>query len=224
MILKKISLLAIMTLAVTSVMAQNDESVMTATLKLDEHFSEPDGGRNNKYAVQKVKFISVDSDSYHNGDKYTPSNLIDSDNSTAWVANQKYLDYPQKDAKGSTAYFKFSNGDEPLIIEIVPGYLKNKSTWDENTRVKKIRITYLNEQKDMKEPIIDAVVELQLKDGKLPMQSQYVNLMPFYVHNMAMTDFSTIRLEILETENGSKYQDACISSVNFYKMGGQIKK
>jgi hypothetical protein len=40
---------------------------------------------------------------------------------------------------------------------------------------------------------------------------------------MAMTEFSTIRVEIIETENGSKYQDACISTINFYKKGESIK-
>lgn len=222
--IKKISLLAILTLLGTSAIAQDDVTTISSTLKKETVFSQFNGVGDDKYEMKKVKYLSVDSDSYHNDGKYVPSNLIDDNNATAWIANQKYLDYPQKDAKSSTAYFNFSNGDEPLLLEIVPGYLKNEKTWTENARIKKIRITYLNENKDMNEPIIDVIVNLQLKDGKLPMQSQYVSLMPYYIHNMAMTDFSTIRVEILETESGNKYQDACISTINFYKKGEPIKK
>ena len=73
----------------------------------------------------------------------------------------------------------------------------------------------------MNETIIDVLVDFELENGKLPMKSQYINLMDFYIFNMAMTDFNSIRIEILEVEAGSKYDDACISTINFYSKGAR---
>jgi hypothetical protein len=221
--IKKIALVAMLIVG-TTISAQEDAiSKVDAKLTLDKTFSDSDAGPNERFEVIKVKHLSVVSSAYHGDGNYLPSNLIDNSNATAWVANQQYLDYPQKAATGSSVYFSFSDDDQPILVEIVPGYLKNDKTWKENTRIKKIQITYLDETKNTEDPIIDVVVDLKQIDGKLPMQSQYVNLMEFYTHNMAMTDFKFIKVEILEVETGSKYQDACISTINFYKKGGKTK-
>ena len=202
----------------TTVSAQGD--AISAKLEKPKVLAQFNGVGHDNYKLEQVKNISVSSNSQHADGKYHPSNLIDNNNATAWVANLKHLDYPQKDAKGTAAYFSFSDGDEPLLIEIVPGYAKNEKTWKENATIKKVRITYLNENKDMNAPIMDQIVML---DNKSPMKSQYVSFMSDYVHNMAMTEFSFIRVEILDTKAGDKYQDACISTINFYKKGSQIK-
>ena len=105
---------------------ESTPSSTSATLKPFTKITQYDGAISEYYDLNKLKYISVDSWSYHGDDKYVPSNLLDGNNATAWVANEKYTSNPQTSGVGSSVNFHFSDDAEPVIIEIVPGYLKSE--------------------------------------------------------------------------------------------------
>ena len=82
---------------------------------------------------------------------------------------------------------------------IVNGYAKNETTWQENNRVKSMKLYFADEY----------VGTIMLEDTMLP---QYVDLSPvsIRVSNGCKAKF---RFEIAEVYKGTKYDDTCISGI-----------
>jgi len=139
-------------------------------------------------------------------DKYAAVNLIDNDQSTAWVEGKK--------GSGINEYFKIEGTRSNLAFKIdslgiINGYAKNEGVFYNNNRVKKIRIEYKNDifreenPYNMKPP---ESIEFILEDT---MDMQYLAFPePIFM--------SSMKISILEVYKGSKWDDTCISELMIF--------
>ncbi len=126
---------------------------------------------------------------------YFGNNLLDNKYDTAWIEGKS--DY------GIGEYVDYCFEHKPYGINkitIYNGYIKNKETWEENSRVKKI-LVYLNNI---------PYVYLELKDS---MRAQ-----TFYLWNNS-EDVNKIRFEIAEVYKGTKYKDTAITEIIIFQGG-----
>lgn len=126
--------------------------------------------------------------------KYGINNIYDGDLKTAWI--------PTNDGIGESASFVFKKKHFTDMksttfwgLEIINGYIKNKSVWRENARVKKIRIEHNNKP----------LYELQLADS---MEVQSVRFDPFTIR-----PGSIVKLVILETYPGTRFNDVAVTEI-----------
>ena len=100
---------------------------------------------------------------------------------------------------GQGEWIKFTSPEDECFIEmeIVNGYAKSKALYQANNRVKKLRIEFDEGQ----------VIERELKDNDLGYQK---------IEFGDMIVSRWVRLTILDTYPGTKYDDTCISEVRFY--------
>ncbi len=82
---------------------------------------------------------------------------------------------------------------------IVNGYAKNETGWEENGRVKVLRVYFEDKY----------LGELTLLDTRQP---QYIDLTPFQLQ-VANGGEATFRFEIAEVYEGSRYEDTCITGI-----------
>lgn len=124
---------------------------------------------------------------------YSPPNIADDNPNTAWVEGKK--DY------GIGEYIEISDwmlcSDQKIWI--LNGYQSNKQTWENNSRVKKIKISFNNKE--------ICIVELKDIMGK-----QEINL-PIKIEESGM-----FRFTIIEVYPGAKYKDTAISGI--FNCGG----
>lgn len=131
--------------------------------------------------------------------RYDVRNLNDCDWKTAWAGGK------ENDSIGEKIIFVFSPDVWPKEFEqpevsfwgfrIVNGYIKNKKIWQENSRVKKARISLNGKPK----------VNLIFKDS---MKVQEVSFDPF---NVRVND--KVSFELLEVYRGTKYRNATITEL-----------
>ena len=164
---------------------------------------------------RKCETVSASSTLEKNESRYGAQNLIDNKTETAWAEGA------QNGGTNETIEFEFEKLNEyntgiPDIIEILPGYAKNQKTWSENNQLLSMRMTLLNEEKDEDNPVEVFHVQMATVNGKIPMKSQFINIRPYHIQNMAVDFFKYLKIEIIETKSGEKYNDLCISSINFY--------
>jgi hypothetical protein len=119
---------------------------------------------------------------------YKPSNLIDGDVNTAWVEGVK--------GAGKGEYIMLQNEGEALIssISLINGYAKSYDLYIKNNRVKEIELEFSNGK----------VVNAQLEDGVIDFQT-------IDLDESIRTSY--VKLLIVDTYPGSKFDDTCISEI-----------
>lgn len=124
---------------------------------------------------------------------YDPENAHDLDYQTAWVEGAagngagEYLVY----------HFKgFTNPIDEIIV--VNGYVKSQAAWENNARVKKLKV-YVDNQ---------PVAILELEDKRAEQGFKVKRIHPD-------KEEWTMRFEILEVYPGKKYEDAVITDIYF---------
>jgi hypothetical protein len=124
------------------------------------------------------------------GIMYEPKYAIDNDITTAWVEGVK------GSGIGEWIDFAFAKEEKIKAINIINGYAKSNKHYCVNNRVKKVKIQF-NDGASMVQELKDAVLEPQRIE--LPEEK---------------TVYS-VRMTILEVYPGAKYNDTCISEVEF---------
>ena len=127
---------------------------------------------------------------------YKAENAHDFNHTPAWVEGVEGT------GKGEFLEYKFE-GNSPRIttVKIINGYCKNQRTWEQNGRVKSLKM-YYNEI---------PVLTLELEDSPT---LQCFNVGTFGEHNPDAPDW-TLRFEILDVYPGTKYEDIAISELYF---------
>lgn len=125
---------------------------------------------------------------------YHPGNAHDLDYATAWIEGVpghgigEYLTYHFRPT---------SNVVEKIII--INGYVKSQAVWENNTRIKKLKV-YVD-------GIPIAILELEDKRAE-----QYF---PVKAIHPKKDRFYTLKFEIMEVYPGKKYEDAVITDIFF---------
>lgn len=143
-----------------------------------------------------------------------PKNLCDNSAKTAWIEGQKdygigeYIDFYCNNTK---SYKKIGlTADEKINditrVYIYNGYSKNNELWEENSRVKKIKM-YVQGKEWM-------IINLKDFNGE-----QYCEIPPI-IYDEVVKDATNkrdliIRFEIMEVYKGTKYKDTSITEVLF---------
>lgn len=122
-------------------------------------------------------------------DAYKAENLVDGNTTTAWVEGA--------DGAGIGEWVKFGFDTPKNIkaIKILAGYAKTEKVYMTNNRVKKLKIIFSDERYQIAD----------LKDVN--------NFQRILIDRDSPTKF--IKLEILEVYKGSKFNDTCISEIDF---------
>jgi hypothetical protein len=130
---------------------------------------------------------------------YYPVNICDDNPTTAWV--EGHPDYGIGEYLELRDWSPMGNGE----ISILNGYQSSRQTWENNSRVKKLKISYKG--KDY------CVIELADKMG-----TQHFSL-PKQLFTLLEIDPSPgLRLTIMEVYPGLKYKDTAISGI--FSCGG----
>lgn len=126
---------------------------------------------------------------------YTPDKTMDKDNSTAWLEGVK--------GDGINEWIEFSADTEQYVNGFVlyNGYQKNKTTYINNGKVKKILLTFSD----------DSTLEYELPTQNFE-ESQNGNTIKF----SEQIKTKSIRFTILEVDKGTYYDDTAINEIEFY--------
>jgi len=126
---------------------------------------------------------------------YTADKTIDEDNTTAWLEGVK--------GDGINEWIEFSADTEQYVngFTLYNGYQKNKTTYINNGKVSKVRVTFSD----------GTNLEYELPSQNF-IQSQKGNTIKF------AETFKTksIKFTILDVEKGSYYDDTAINEIKFY--------
>jgi len=158
------------------------------------------------YCGGSVKSIEASSELKANGENnYSPKNVHDFDKNTAWVeGNSEYgigesIEY----------YFDFSNVENYSgklginKILLANGYKKSKSTWENNSRVKQMKV-YLNGKPYIVLNLLDSFEIQILEIGEIMFPAGKETRLKF---------------EITQVYEGKKYKDTAISLLMFEGVG-----
>ena len=115
------------------------------------------------------------------------------------------------------AYFK---GNEDIIcfpaLMIVNGHAKNETTWKNNSRVKTLRLYVGGEpwrDLQLKDTIKPQIFNFEDNERIYPAKSgKIISDVDEHGHSIYQTDFS---FEIIEVYKGAKYDDTCITGIQF---------
>ena len=127
---------------------------------------------------------------------YQAENAFDTNHDTAWVEGIE--------GQGIGEYLEYEfAGDCPRIttVKIMNGYVKNDRAWQENSRVKKLKMYYQGKPYAI----------LDLEDSRSLQSFDVGKLGP---HDEKAPNW-TLRFEILEVYEGDKYDDTVISELFF---------
>lgn len=132
-------------------------------------------------------------------EKYGVYELFDQDRRDAWAEGVEgpgigeFFEVTQLDHGGWVPIFSYNE------MCIVNGYAKNETVWQENNRVKSMKLYFENEY----------MGTITLEDT---MQPQYIDLSPVNI-TVGNGCEATFRFEITEVYPGTKYDDTCVSGV-----------
>ncbi|CAM4419873.1 NADase-type glycan-binding domain-containing protein [Zobellia nedashkovskayae] len=155
---------------------------------------------------------------------YNQTSISDLSYATAWVEGVK------GDGIGQYVEFNFP-AQHPRItaIKIANGYVKDKTTWQNNSRVKQLKVCVNNKEfailnlKDVyaeqtfKIPTIGYEITYRglNKDGTSWYSYKDANGEIFKSYNKEITTGDTIRFEIMSVYKGDKYDDTAITEIYF---------
>lgn len=181
------------------------------------------------FLIDTLKYVQFGVSNVYNN-KYPPSNLFDSKYNTCWVSVSK---------KNNSALFLKLPELENIIINIFPGYGKSEELFFQNARPKKIRLSvyaainpdgYVSEigalYKAVKFPQ-EQIVHLPDSFGiqSISLTIPHENLLEFEneIYKLFNAEFEMppgeegliLKMEIVDSYAGSKYDDVCISELFF---------
>jgi hypothetical protein len=131
------------------------------------------------------------------GFTYNADNIHDFSLRNAWIEGKK-----NSGINESVTFEFIENGPPVTTVEIFNGYMKTEKTWEENGRVKKLKL-YANDK---------AIAILNLKNIK--------SLQRFNIGtHQSQKGNLYLKFEIIATYKGSKYDDTAISELNFDGTG-----
>ena len=153
------------------------------------------------YLIESQGQITIEASSFlqsqgNNG--YNPINAHDHNYQTVWIEGVNGYGI------GEYLIYNFSNVSTQNTntigtIKIVNGYVKNRSSWQQNSRVRKLKM-YINDKE---------FVFLNLKDTD---DAQHFYIPPI---EFEMTRNFSIKFEIMDVYKGTKYDDVAISEIYF---------
>jgi tetratricopeptide (TPR) repeat protein len=161
---------------------------------------------NNVLQVKYLNVLRASSSEIEGSRVYSVVDLVDENTNTAWVEGKEgsgigewveiiFGDTFTGDFNNNSGYI-FTEGREINEIKIINGYAKNKTIYYANNRVKKLKISF-DDGTSFKAELDDGIFEPQII--QLP-ETKKVN---------------DIKLTILDVYKGSKYDDTCISELDF---------
>lgn len=180
-----------------------------------------DGAGYSGHTIKKITPTNVKASSTapSKNKSYEVKNIMDGKKETAWVEGNK--------GSGTGEYVEFTFKDQndiPDLLAITPGYAKSDETWKNNNRVRKVRITMIADEGTSKSNAAQFDVNLITQKDGVKNQTQYIDMWSHIMHNMALTEFKWLKIEILEVDSqGAKFSDACISEVTFYQKDKFVK-
>ena len=127
---------------------------------------------------------------------YEANNAHDFNHESVWAEGV--------DGPGIGEYLEYEfHGDcgRVTTVKILNGYVKNKTVWKNNARVKKLKMYYSGEPYAI----------LELEDSR---NLQYFNVGVLGYHDVNAPNW-TLRFEILEVYEGEKYEDTVIAELYF---------
>ncbi|URA11012.1 NADase-type glycan-binding domain-containing protein [Thermospira aquatica] len=158
---------------------------------------------------------------------YSPFNLLDGQTNTCWAegvkgdgsgefqyyyTNGKWLwkyptfyDFKYHGSGGAGVLLVFSNLFSVNRLKIINGYTKSKETYFNNARPSKLEMIFWG----AKEKGVITVKIIELEDV---MESQWIEV--GYIE-----EIKAIAFTILSTYPGTRYDDTCISEIEFYYQG-----
>lgn len=154
-----------------------------------------------------------------NPERYSPSNVLSDDPTTAWCTRTS--------TNGVDEVIFVQNGSHPgEQVTIFPGLGKSQKLFTENNRVRKIRV-FLAKMDRIKENVKGSLIEkmqfthlvdkvIELEDG-FGYQTFTLPNIPAELMSLQEQQKKKISVgfEILAVELGSKYKDTCISDIQF---------
>ena len=187
--------------------------------------------------VKYVQFGVSNVDNY----RYPPSNLFDSKYNTCWVSGSK--------KNKSTLFLKMPELKD-IIINIFPGYGKSKKLYHQNARPKKIRLSvfaainpdgYVSEigtlykaVKFPQEQIVHLPDSFGIQSISLTIPQEDLFEFENVIYDLFNSEFKMppgeecliLKIEIVDSYAGSKYDDVCISEIFFNDcfLSPQLKK
>ncbi|WP_282069993.1 NADase-type glycan-binding domain-containing protein [Olleya namhaensis] len=151
------------------------------------------------YTVSASSFLKSE-----NANTYSVNNISDFSYQTAWVEGVKGYGI------GESVTFSFvPNHPRLTTIKIANGYIKSKTTWRNNSRVKKLKL-YINDT-------VYGVINLK---DLYALQSIRLDKPIGYSQRKDQEKLKTlpnwkIKFEILEVYKGDKYEDTALSQIFF---------
>ncbi len=162
----------------------------------------------------KLKTISATSQLRSKNKTYIADKAIDHNIKTAWVEGKKNNGIGEKITVNITPSIAGGKIDGAYLVDkigIVNGYPKSKSTYLNNNRVKKLKLTYHANiaEDDNSDPITIKGKKEYIFNLIDSHQIQYLK----FDKPVLMSNFT---FEILEIYKGRKYKDTCIAEVYVY--------
>ena len=158
------------------------------------------------YCGGSVKTIEASSELLENNENnYSAKNAHDFDKNTAWIEGEngfgigEFIEYHFDFSK-----FKDYNGGLGINqILLANGYKKNKSTWENNSRIKQLKV-YLNGEPYAILNLLDAyeIQTIDIGEIKFPANTE-----------------TKLKFEITQVYKGKKYKDTAISLLMFEGIG-----
>ncbi len=184
-----------------------------------------DEGYNIHKLDKQIPFCSVSSAlSPQENNNYNHTSISDLSYATAWVEGVK------GDGIGETIEFNFP-AQHPRItaIKIANGYIKDKTTWQNNSRVKQLKVCVNNKEfviLNLKDVYAEQIFEIPTigyeityrgvtKDGKSYYKYRDEKGNQFKSYNKEIESGDTIRFEIISVYKGDKYDDTAITEIYF---------
>lgn len=139
---------------------------------------------------------------------YPVSNLSDMDFGTAWVAS--------KDGIGDKITITFKEPTKVHCFYFVGGYYKSRSTYEQNNRVRTVKMSYeYYEGKEKYEGQRTCTIDM---DDYEPLFFDNLWIHKGVLKEMISTDYQNFRttkieFEIIDINKGTKYDDTCISEI-----------
>lgn len=161
---------------------------------------------------QKCASLKVSSTQYSKDNRYKASNVQDGDSTTAWVPD------PNKVRMGNFLNFEFDSTHHcPDVIKIVPGYSKSLQTWMDNNRLELLHIHLMDSTNESMQSLefINAYCRYPL--DSIDMRPQYFDLHEIHSKCQKIKDFKHLEIQINGVHEGTKYDDICISTIEFYR-------
>lgn len=148
------------------------------------------GDSNYPDSVSATSFLAAQGQN-----SYLPKNIHDFDINTAWIEGKEDLGI----GESISVHFRGFREGEPLTsVVIYNGYQRDTKSWEQNSRVKKLRM-YVNEM---------VVAILEMEDT---MQGQKFNVRVDTQGDKPIV----IRFEIVEAYQGSRWKDTAITQIEF---------